>query len=230
MYVARRGKLRGAIVAAADPCAGRRRHLHGGGAAAALGDAGHGRVHGRRRHAARRTRHRPGRQRGPDHRRRRSAGGCRRAPPASPWPRPCRSPSCGTSTTATRRARTPGGCSSSARRRAGAPRQQVMDPYHATMRSMTLSWRYPVTQTLEITDAAQRVQRSAYPRAYAQHEAMGRSFASALTGQTHGALDCTLRTPDAAGDPAALLAEAGVRVRRHSRHGVRPDPRTGGNG
>ena len=52
------------------------------------------------------------------------------------------------------------------------------------------------------------VQRSAYPRAYAQHEAMGRAFASALSGQTHGALDCTLRSPDAAGDPGALLAEA----------------------
>ena len=90
--------------------------------------------------------------------------------------------------------------------------------------------KVPDYATLEITDAAQRVQRSAYPRAYAQHEAMGRSFASALTGQTHAGPGLHAAHPDAAGDPAALLAEAGVRVRRHSRLGGRPDPRTGGHG
>ncbi|MBT2554333.1 hypothetical protein [Arthrobacter sp. ISL-5] len=86
--------------------------------------------------------------------------------------------------------------------------EQVMDPNHATNAFYDALVEVPGYVTLEITEAAQRVQRSAYPRAYAQHEAMGRSFASVLSGQTHGALDCTLRAPDAAGDPGALLAEA----------------------
>ena len=86
--------------------------------------------------------------------------------------------------------------------------EQVMDPNHATNAFYDALVEVPGYVTLEITEAAQRVQRSAYPRAYAQHEAMGRSFASAGTGQSRGALDCTLRVPDIAGDPAALLAEA----------------------
>ena len=89
----------------------------------------------------------------------------------------------------------------------GTP-EQVMDPHHATNAFYDALVEVPGYATLEITVAAQRVQRSAYPRAYAQHEAMGRAFASALSGQAHRALDCTLRSPDAAGDPVALLAEA----------------------
>jgi hypothetical protein len=86
--------------------------------------------------------------------------------------------------------------------------EQVMDPHHATNAFYDALVEVPGYATMAITEAAQRVQRSAYPRAYAQHEAMGRVFASALSGQARGALDCTLRTPDAAGDPEALLAEA----------------------
>jgi hypothetical protein len=82
---------------------------------------------------------------------------------------------------------------------------QVMDPIYATNAFYDALVKVPGYATLEITDAAQRVQRSAYPAAYAEHEAMGRSFASALTGESPAALDCTLRSPDTAGDPAALL-------------------------
>ena len=64
--------------------------------------------------------------------------------------------------------------------------------------------RFPAIESLPITAAAQEVQRSAYPGAYAQHEPTARAFASALTGQSPQSLDCTLRAPDAAGDPAAV--------------------------
>jgi hypothetical protein len=84
---------------------------------------------------------------------------------------------------------------------------QVMDPIYATNAFYDALVKVPGYATLEITDAAQRVQRSAYPAAYAEHEAMGRSFASALTGESPAALDCTLRSPDTAGDPAAVLNE-----------------------
>lgn len=46
--------------------------------------------------------------------------------------------------------------------------------------------------TLEITVAAQAVQRSAFPRAYAQHEPASRSLASSLRGYSPAAFTCQL--------------------------------------
>ncbi|MFP3459292.1 hypothetical protein R5O87_00420 [Arthrobacter globiformis] len=85
--------------------------------------------------------------------------------------------------------------------------EQVMDPVYATNAFYDALVKVPGYATLEITDAAQRVQRSAYPAAYAEHEAMGGSFASALTGETPAALNCTLRSPDTAGNTDALLTQ-----------------------
>jgi len=84
---------------------------------------------------------------------------------------------------------------------------QVMDPYHASNAFYDALVEISGYQSLEITDAAQQVQHSAYPAAYAQHEGMARAFASALSGQTAAGLDCSLRSPDAAGDPAAVTEE-----------------------
>ena len=44
--------------------------------------------------------------------------------------------------------------------------------------------------TMRITEAAQRVQRSGYPEAYAAHEADARALASALTGYSRAAFSC----------------------------------------
>jgi hypothetical protein len=85
--------------------------------------------------------------------------------------------------------------------------EQIMDPHYATGAFYTALVKIPGYEKLEITAAAQQVQRSAYPRAYAQHEGMARAFASALTGQSTAALDCTLRAPEEAGDPQAVLDE-----------------------
>lgn len=81
---------------------------------------------------------------------------------------------------------------------------QVMDPYYAANAFYDALVKIPGYESLEITDAAQRVQRSAYPLAYAQHEDMGRSFASGLSGQTPAAVQCTLRSPQEAGVPATV--------------------------
>jgi len=83
---------------------------------------------------------------------------------------------------------------------------QVMDPVHASNSFYNGLVKVPNYQSMEITEAAQTVQRSAFPEAYAQHEAMGRAFASSLTGQSSAALDCTLRTAESAGDPEAVVA------------------------
>lgn len=85
--------------------------------------------------------------------------------------------------------------------------EQVMDPHYASGAFYAALVKVPDYQELEITAAAQQVQRSAFPRAYAQHEGMARAFASALTGQSTAALDCTLRAPDEAGDPQVVLDE-----------------------
>jgi hypothetical protein len=89
--------------------------------------------------------------------------------------------------------------------------EQVMDPFYATNAFYDALVQIPGYESMEITEAAQRVQRSAFPTAYAQHEQMGRFFASGLSGQTPEAVQCTLRSAGAAGDPASIadkLAQA----------------------
>jgi hypothetical protein len=84
---------------------------------------------------------------------------------------------------------------------------QIMDPVYATNAFYDGLVKIDGYEQLSITEAAQKVQRSGFPQAYAQHEDTGRAFASALTGQSEAALTCTLRKPDAAGDPSAVKAQ-----------------------
>ncbi|GAB4099920.1 hypothetical protein [Sinomonas halotolerans] len=85
--------------------------------------------------------------------------------------------------------------------------QQIMDPVYASNAFYDVLIEVEGYEGLPITDAAQKVQRSGFPLAYAQHEDLGRAFASALTGQSRAALTCTLRAPEAAGDVKALRSE-----------------------
>lgn len=50
-------------------------------------------------------------------------------------------------------------------------------------------------EALSVTDAAQRVQRSGAPRAYAKWETQARATASALTGQVPAGLSCEVQIP-----------------------------------
>ena len=83
---------------------------------------------------------------------------------------------------------------------------QVMDPVYAANAFYNGLEKVPGYLDLPITDAAQAVQRSAFPQAYAKHEGPARAFASALTGQTPAALSCTLHLPAASADAAAFPA------------------------
>jgi hypothetical protein len=67
---------------------------------------------------------------------------------------------------------------------------QLQDPYYATDRFYTALAKIPGYTTMSITEAAQRVQVSAYGDAYAQHETRSRILASALTGETPAAFTC----------------------------------------
>lgn len=48
-------------------------------------------------------------------------------------------------------------------------------------------------ETMRITEAAQRVQRSGFPEAYEDHAEDGRALASALTGYSQGRFSCVVR-------------------------------------
>jgi hypothetical protein len=73
--------------------------------------------------------------------------------------------------------------------------EQIMDPNYAINAFYDVLVEIEGYQGLEITDAAQRVQRSGFPDAYGDHEPEGRAFASALTGYSAAALTCRLRPP-----------------------------------
>ncbi|RZU61002.1 hypothetical protein [Zhihengliuella halotolerans] len=86
--------------------------------------------------------------------------------------------------------------------------EQVMDPLYAANRFYAELERFDYS-SMRVTEAAQKVQRSAFPEAYEQHEPTARAFASALTGHSPASLDCTLRRAEAAGDAAAVRDQLG---------------------
>ena len=83
---------------------------------------------------------------------------------------------------------------------------QVMDPLYAANRFFQELESFDY-RSMALTDAAQRVQRSAYPQAYAQHEEKAAAFASALTGASPSTLNCTLRPAEGAGSARDLAAD-----------------------
>lgn len=86
--------------------------------------------------------------------------------------------------------------------------EQIMDPVYATNAFLDALDRVEGYEQLEVTVAAQRVQRSGFPDAYAQHESRSRAWASGLTGWSAAAVTCDLGDPDGTGDPAALAGRA----------------------
>jgi hypothetical protein len=96
--------------------------------------------------------------------------------------------------------------------------EQILDPVYSINAFYDALALIPGYETMRITEAAQAVQRSAFPEAYADHEADARVLASALTGQSSNAFHCTVTDePEGAstqlGD-AGLTERADV-VRRH---------------
>jgi hypothetical protein len=102
----------------------------------------------------------------------------------------------------------------------GTP-QQIRDPVYATNAFFDVLVKVEGYQSLPITKAAQTVQRSAFPSAYAAHEPEARILASALTGYSLAGLSCvlpgvrdaTVQSAGAAG--LTSRAEAVVRAAAH---------------
>jgi hypothetical protein len=97
---------------------------------------------------------------------------------------------------------------------------QVTNPVYASNAFYDVLVKIEGYRTLSVTKAAQKVQRSAFPSAYAGHEADARVLASALSGNSPAAFTCvfdpTHDKAEAAGDTgltprAAALARAAER-------------------
>jgi hypothetical protein len=86
--------------------------------------------------------------------------------------------------------------------------RQIRDPYYAANKFYDELAKVPGYQEMRITQAAQRVQRSGFPEAYAAHEADARALASALTGYSPARFSCVVHDPAAFDQPAAQAAGA----------------------
>jgi len=89
----------------------------------------------------------------------------------------------------------------------GTPRQ-ILDPVHATNAFYDALVRVDGYDSLPVTEAAQEVQRSGFPSAYAVYENDARAMASALTGFSPRAFWCHVPEPSASSAPAARRALA----------------------
>ena len=111
-------------------------------------------------------------------------------------------------------------------------REQLLDPVYAANAFYDALVKIKGYESMRITEIAQKVQRSAYPEAYADHEQQGRLLASTLSGHSPGGLGC--RLDDASKGRRGRVAEGAEgrarsvrsRVRAH-RHGACPQRAAG---
>lgn len=105
--------------------------------------------------------------------------------------------------------------------------EQILDPVYASGEFYEHLAEIPGYSRLPLTEAAQRVQRSGFPQAYAKHEPAAARLSAALTGREGGAFTCTTAMGGSRpGDPALLRRE----LRREFGADVLPEPETGGSG
>ncbi|MFD7322489.1 hypothetical protein ACFV9D_15590 [Streptomyces sp. NPDC059875] len=90
----------------------------------------------------------------------------------------------------------------------GTP-EQIMDPVYSSGKFYEGLAKVPGYSRLPLTVAAQKVQRSGFPQAYAKHEPDAALLAAALTGRSAAALSCTTgEVQDGEpGDPTKVRAE-----------------------
>ena len=97
---------------------------------------------------------------------------------------------------------------------------QIRDPVYASNAFYDVLVKVEGYENLPITKAAQTVQRSAFPTAYADHEPEARILASALTGYSPAGLTCVLTEigslPAQAADAGGLTPRASALARAAS--------------
>ncbi|MBK8867711.1 MAG: hypothetical protein IPN45_06570 [Actinomycetales bacterium] len=82
---------------------------------------------------------------------------------------------------------------------------QILDPVYASGAFFDVLVKVKDYETRPLTEVAQQVQRSAYPTAYARHEAEARALAAGLTGVAPATLSCDLDPPAKPGTTAAIV-------------------------
>jgi len=70
--------------------------------------------------------------------------------------------------------------------------EEILNPYYSINTFYDALAKVDGYESMKITEAAQLVQRSAFPEAYAEHEADARVLASALTGNSPRAFTCVV--------------------------------------
>jgi hypothetical protein len=94
----------------------------------------------------------------------------------------------------------------------GAP-EKIQDPRYAAGRFYSALRRVKGYQKMRVTDAAQRVQHSAYPNAYQKWADEAEILAKALTGRAASAVACTVTgAPAMRGTAAAAALMSGLRL------------------
>jgi hypothetical protein len=82
--------------------------------------------------------------------------------------------------------------------------EQIMDPHHSIGAFYDALIRIDDYESMVINDAAQLVQRSGFPRAYAQHEDYARALASSLRGYSPAKFTCQVN-PRGSGSTTAVV-------------------------
>jgi hypothetical protein len=85
--------------------------------------------------------------------------------------------------------------------------KQILDPVHATNAFYDALAKFADYEHADITEIAQRVQKSGYPEAYRDHEGQGRVLASTLTGHSPAGLTCRLDAATSSVDPQRVAAD-----------------------
>ncbi|GAA2518516.1 hypothetical protein [Winogradskya humida] len=94
----------------------------------------------------------------------------------------------------------------------GTP-EQIQDPRYAADKFYTALKKVKGWKKMRVTDAAQKVQRSAYPNAYEKWADESEVLTKALTGRATGAVECTVSgEPALRGAAAAAALTEGLRL------------------
>lgn len=104
--------------------------------------------------------------------------------------------------------------------------KQITDPVYAAGKFYDHLAKVPGYSRLPLTVAAQRVQRSGFPQAYAKHEPDAALLSAALTGRTQAAVTCSAAKGATPGDAAKVRTE----LARDFGPGVLPTNRDAGSG
>ncbi len=87
-------------------------------------------------------------------------------------------------------------------------RQQISNPYYSINAFYDVLAQIKNYQTMRITDAAQKVQRSGFPEAYQEHAPDARTLASVLTGYSPGGkFTCVVHQPTGKGSGDSVVRQ-----------------------